>query len=134
MPSLEATAALFCVEAFRALVRNKLRSTLAAIAIMIGIGAVVCVVAIGRAGSRRAEQQLQNLGDNFVWIEAGGRAPNGVRTGSHGTTRLTVSDAEAIGRDMPLIKRVTPNVDGRAMVIAGNKNWPTHWRGINADY
>jgi putative ABC transport system permease protein len=125
---------LFCVQALRALARNKLRSTLAALAIMIGIGAVVCVVAIGRAGSRRAEEQLQNLGDNFLWIEAGGRAPNGVRTGTHGTTRLTVSDAEAIARDMPLIKRVTPNVDGRAQVIAGNKNWSTHWRGINHEY
>jgi len=125
---------LFCLEALRALGRNKLRSALAALAIMIGIAAVVCVVAIGRAGSRRAEEQLQNLGDNFVWIEAGGRAPNGVRTGSHGTTRLTVADAEAIARDMPLIKRVTPNVDGRAQIVFGNKNWMTHWRGINAEY
>jgi putative ABC transport system permease protein len=129
-----AALSLFCVQAVRALARNKLRSTLAALAIMIGIGAVVCVVAIGRAGSRRAEEQLQNLGDNFLWIEAGGRAPNGVRTGTHGTTRLTVSDAEAIARDMPLIKRVTPNVDGRAQVIAGNRNWNTHWRGINHEY
>src|SRR5713226_374966 len=104
---------LFFREAVRALSRNKLRSTLAAMAIMIGIGAVVCVVAIGRSGSRRAEEQLQNLGSNFVWIEAGSRAPSGVRTGSHGTTSLTVEDAQAIARDMPLIKRVTPNVDGR---------------------
>ena len=81
-----ASAELFVVEAVRALSRNKLRSTLAAIAIMIGIGAVVCVVAIGRAGSSRAEEQLRNLGENFVWIEAGSRAPSGVRTGSHGTT------------------------------------------------
>src|SRR5260370_16934200 len=102
---------LFFREAVRALSRNKLRSTLAAMAIMIGIGAVVSVVSIGRAGSRRAEEQLQNLGDNFVWIEAGARAPSGVRTGSHGTTSLTVADGEAIGRDVPLIKPVTPNVD-----------------------
>src|SRR5438270_10183560 len=130
---LETLLSLFCVHALRALARNKLRSALAALAIMIGIGAVVCVVAIGRAGSRRAEEQLQNLGDNFVWIEAGSRAPSGVRTGSHGTTRLTVPDALAIG-GLPEIKRVTPNVDGRAMVIYGNRNWPTHWRGINTDY
>src|SRR5205823_13412542 len=113
MPTLEATTALFCVEAFRALARNKLRSALAALAIMIGIAAVVCVIAIGRAGSRRAEEQLQNLGENFVWIEAGSRAPSGVRTGSHGTTRLTLSDAEAVGHH-PLIKRMTPNGDGSA--------------------
>ena len=125
---------LFFFHSLLSLARNKLRSVLAAVAIMIGIGAVVCVVAIGRAGSRRAEEALQNLGDNFVWIEAGGRAPNGVRTGSHGTTSLTVADAEAILRDMPLIKRVSPNVDGRAQVVYGNRNWNTHWRGINQDY
>jgi putative ABC transport system permease protein len=124
-----ASAELFFREAVRSLSRNKLRSALAAIAIMIGIGAVVCVVAIGRAGSIRAEEQLQNLGENFVWIEAGSRAPSGVRTGSHGTTRLTLGDAEAIARQ-PLIKRVTPNVDGHAHVVWGNRNWQTHWRGI----
>ncbi|MCA1825951.1 MAG: ABC transporter permease [Myxococcales bacterium] len=128
------TFSLFCVHAIRSLVRNKLRSVLAAIAIMIGIGAVVCVVAIGRAGSKRAEDALQSLGDNFVWIEAGSRAPSGVRTGSHGTTSLTVEDAQAIARDVPLIKRVTPNVDGRAQVVYGNRNWNTHWRGINQEY
>ena len=116
-----------------ALLRNKMRSLLTVLGITIGIAAVICVVAIGRAGQARVEQQLNNLGDNFVWIEAGSRAPSGVRTGSHGTTRLTVPDALAIG-GLPEIKRVTPNVDGRAMVIYGNRNWPTHWRGINTDY
>jgi putative ABC transport system permease protein len=124
---------LFFREAVKALSRNKLRTTLAAIAIMIGIAAVVCVVAIGRAGSRRAEEQLRNLGENFVWIEAGSRAPSGVRTGSHGTTRLTLSDAEAVGRD-PLIRRMTPNVDGSAHVLFGDRNWHTHWRGVDVSY
>ena len=128
-----AWAELFFREAVRALSRNKLRSTLAATAIMIGIGAVVCVVAIGRAGSSRAEEQLRNLGENFVWIEAGSRSPSGVRTGPHGTTRLTLGDAEAIGRE-PLIKRMTPNVDGTAHVVYGNRNWHTHWRGIDVTY
>ena len=125
---------LFFVEALRALRRNLLRSALAATSITIGIAAVVAVVAIGRAGSRRAEQALQNLGDNFVWVEAGSRAPNGVRTGSHGTTSLTLGDAEALAREVPLLKRVTPNVDGSAQLIYGHKNWRTHWRGVNPDY
>src|SRR5919109_4169029 len=113
--ALELAVHLFFREAWRALTRNRLRSTLAALAIMIGIAAVVCVVAIGRAGSRRAEEQLQNLGENFVWIEAGSRTPSGVRTGPHGTTRLTLSDAETVARN-PLIKWMTPNVDGSAHV------------------
>ncbi|HEY5162849.1 MAG TPA: ABC transporter permease, partial [Terriglobales bacterium] len=76
-------------EAFKALTRNKMRSTLTVLGIMIGIGAVICVVAIGQAGSEQVQEQLNNLGENFVWIEAGSRAPNGIRTGSHGTKTLT---------------------------------------------
>ena len=71
-----------------ALLRNKMRSVLTVLGITIGIAAVICVVAIGKAGQARVEQQLNNLGDNFVWIEAGGRAVNGVRTGTHDTKTL----------------------------------------------
>jgi putative ABC transport system permease protein len=131
--AFETSIDLFVVQALRALARNKLRSVLAAVAITIGIAAVVAVVAIGRAGSRRAEEHLQSLGENFVWIEAGSRAPSGVRTGTHGTTRLTLADAEAVARD-PLIKRMTPNVDGNAHVVYGDRNWHTHWRGIDVSY
>src|SRR2546428_11601424 len=116
-----AAAELFVVEAVLARSRNKLRSTLAAIAIMIGIGAVVCVVAIGRAGSSRAEEQLRNLGENFVWIEAGSRAPSGVRTGSHRTTRLTLGDAEAVCRGR-LIKSMSPNVDWKAHLVRRHRH------------
>ncbi len=77
------------------LLRNKLRSSLTVLGITIGIAAVICVVAIGQAGQERVEQQLNALGDNFVWIEAGGRAVNGVRTGNHGTNTLTLADAVA---------------------------------------
>jgi len=125
---------LTCIEAFRSIRRNKLRSGLAAVAISVGIAAVVCVLAIGRAGSQRAEEQLRNLGDNFVWVEAGSRAPSGVRTGTHGTTRLTLEDADAILREVALMKRVTPNVDGTAQVIFGDRHWRTHYRGVGPDY
>lgn len=66
----------------RSLLRNKLRSSLTVLGITIGIAAVICVVAIGKADQTRVEQQLKNLGDNFVQVEAGGRAVNGVRTGA----------------------------------------------------
>ena len=117
-----------------ALLRNKMRSLLTVLGITIGIAAVICVVAIGKAGQVRVEQQLNNLGDNFVWIEAGGRAVNGVRTGSHATKSLTVADAIAIKNQIPLIKSVSPNVDGSTQVIYGNQNWFTHYRGVSPDY
>lgn len=125
---------LFGLEAIRALYRNKLRSLLAAIGITIGIAAVVCIVAIGTAGSQRAEQQLQNLGDNLVWIEAGSRNVNGVRTGSHGMTSLTMEDAEAILREVSLIKSVSPQVDGSVLIVWGNRNWTTHYRGVAPEF
>ncbi|HEX2572579.1 MAG TPA: ABC transporter permease [Polyangia bacterium] len=127
-------ATLFGREAVRALFRHKLRSLLAALGIMIGIAAVILVVAIGKAGSERAEAQLQNLGDNLVWVEAGSRNVNGVRTGTHGTTSLTMDDAEAILREVPLITRVSPQVDSNAQVIYGDQNWNTKYRGVSPEF
>jgi putative ABC transport system permease protein len=125
---------LFVREAARALLRHKLRSALTALGIMIGIAAVVLVVAVGAAGSARAENELQKLGDNLVWIEAGSRNVNGVRNGSHGTTSLTMEDADAIRREVPLIKRMSPQVDGTIHVLGNGKNWTTRYRGETPDY
>ncbi|MCU1281319.1 MAG: Macrolide export ATP-binding/permease protein MacB, partial [bacterium] len=86
------------------------------------------------AGSARAEAELQKLGDNLVWIEAGARNVNGVRNGSHGTTSLTFEDAEAIKREVPLLKRISPQVDGTVHAIGPTKNWTTRYRGETPDY
>jgi len=120
--------------AFLSLIRNKMRSALTVLGITIGIGAVICVVAIGKAGQVRVEQQLNNLGDNLVWIEEGGRAVNGVRTGTHGMNTLVLADAIAIKNQIPLIKSVSPNVDGSIQVIYGNQNWFTRYRGVSPEY
>jgi putative ABC transport system permease protein len=121
-------------EALRALFRNKMRSTLTVLGITIGIGAVICVVAIGQAGSEQVQQQLDNLGENFVWIEAGARAPNGIRTGSHGTKTLTAEDGFAILRQVQLMKAMTPQVDANVQIIYSNRNWSTHYRGVSPAY
>jgi putative ABC transport system permease protein len=131
---LDLLVGLFFREAVRALLRHKLRSALTTLGIMIGIAAVVLVVAVGEAGSARAEAELQKLGDNLVWIEAGARNINGVRNGSHGTTSLTEEDAEAIRREVPLLKRVSPQVDGAIHVASSTNNWTTHYRGETPDY
>src|SRR5260370_38174363 len=86
-----------------ALLRNKMRSVLTVLGITIGIAAVICVVAIGKAGQARVGQQLNNLGDNFVWIEAGGRAGNGVRSGANDAKTLGGADAGAIKNQISLI-------------------------------
>jgi putative ABC transport system permease protein len=121
-------------EAVRELLRYKVRSSLTTLGIMIGIASVVLVVAVGEAGSARAEAALQALGDNLVWVEAGSRSINGVRNGTHGTTSLTLDDAQAIAREVPLIKRMSPQVDGTILVIHGNQNWTTRYRGETPEY
>src|SRR5665213_579088 len=126
-------AALLASSVF-ALVRNKMRSLLTVLGIMIGIAAVICVVAIGNAGQRQVEQQLNNLGDNLVWIEQGGRAVNGVRTGTHASPTLTVADAIAIKNQIPLIKSVAPNIDGPVQIVYGNQNWFTSYHGVGVAY
>jgi putative ABC transport system permease protein len=126
-------AALFR-SALVALLRNKMRSLLTVMGITIGIAAVICVVAIGKAGQSRVEQQMNNLGDNFVWIEAGGRAVNGVRTGTHGAPSLSLADAAAIKNQIALIKTVSPNVDDHVQVIYADQNWFTAYRGVSPEF
>jgi putative ABC transport system permease protein len=125
---------LFLVESSRALARYKLRTALTALGSMIGVAAVIWVVAIGRAGTAAATSELAKLGDNLVWVEAGSRNVNGVRTGTHGTTSLMPSDADAIRREIPSVKAVAENVDGSAQVVHGNQNWSTRWRGVSPEY
>src|SRR3954451_12649257 len=96
--------ALLIRQSLVTLSRNKLRSLLTVLGITIGIAAVICVVSIGSAASRQNEQQLSALGDNFVWVEAGGRTVNGLRTGSNSTKSLVLADAQAILAEVPIIK------------------------------
>ena len=121
-------------EAFLALTRNWLRSVLTILGISVGVGAFICVVAIGNAGSSKIEDQLQSLGNNFVWIEAGSRARNGMRAGARGTRTLVLSDAHAIIEQVSLIKSMSPNVDGRIQVVYGGENWATQYRGVAPEF
>jgi putative ABC transport system permease protein len=125
---------VFWREAVRQILRSKARSALTTLGVMIGVAAVVLVVAIGEAGSRRALAALQALGDNLVWIEAGSRNVNGTRTGTHGTTSLTPEDAEAVRREVHLLRSISPQVDGDILAIHENRNWTTRFRGEGSDY
>src|SRR6266404_6104682 len=121
-------------EAFKALLRNKVRSVLTMVGIIAGVGSFICVVGVGKAGSKRVEDQLHNVGDNLVWVEAGGRARNGVRVGSRGSKTLTLGDCRAVLDQVPGIKSASPNVDGHIQVVSGSANWGTQYRGVSPDY
>ena len=91
-------------EAMKSLRRNLIRTVLTILGLVVGIAAFICVVGVGKAGSAKVEEQLQKLGDNMIWIEAGSRATNGVRFGTRETNSLKVDDATAIDvdKDVPV--------------------------------
>src|ERR1700730_8485432 len=114
--------------ALRALVRHPLRSVLTMLGISIGVGAFICSVAVGEGASNQIQEQIRSLGENMIWIEAGGRNVNGVRTGTHGTRSLTQGDARAIQEQISLVANVSPNVETHSTIIYTNQNWYTQVR------
>ncbi len=120
--------------ALQALSRNKMRSILTMLGVIIGVGAVICSVAVGEGAAGQIQQQIANLGDNMVWIEAGGRSVNGVRTGSKGTKTLVLGDAKAIEQQIKLVTNVSPHVDTNVHIVYENQNWYTAVRGVPPQY
>ena len=120
--------------ALRALTRHPLRSALTMLGICIGVGAFICSVAVGEGASSQIDEQIHSLGDNLIWIEAGTRNVNGVRTGTHGTKSLLLSDAKAIQEQIPLVENVSPNVDLRVPIVHRNQNWVSQVRGVSPEY
>jgi putative ABC transport system permease protein len=121
-------------QAIRALARNRARSLLTMLGIIMGVGSFICVVGVGHAGSSRLETQLSNVGDNLLWVEAGSRAKSGIRVGSRGTKSLIVADGLAVLEQVPGIKKQSPNTDGHLQVVYENLNWGTSFRGVSPDY
>jgi putative ABC transport system permease protein len=119
--------------ALRALLRNRLRTALTILGIMIGIGAVICTVALGEGSSALIHQQMLNLGDNFIWIENGSPNIGGVR-GAKVVERLDAEDSAAIVEEVHEVVRCSPNLDSRIQVVRGNQNWNTTYRGVAPDY
>jgi putative ABC transport system permease protein len=120
--------------AVRALRRNKLRSGLTALGIIIGVGAVIAMVSIGNGAKAQVEAQIARLGENVILIFSGSTTSSGIRTGWGGAGTLKIEDAEAIRREIPLVTRVSEEVVSTAQVAAGNQNWFTRIYGESADY
>ena len=118
----------------RALRRNKLRSGLTALGIIIGVGAVIAMVSIGNGAKAQVEAQIASLGENVILIFSGSTTSSGIRTGWGGAGTLKIEDAEAIRREVPLVIRVSEEVVSTAQVAAGNQNWFTRIYGESADY
>ncbi len=120
--------------AFRALRRNKLRSALTALGIIIGVGAVIAMVGIGNGAKAQVEAQIASLGQNVILVFSGSTTASGIRTGWGGAGTLKIEDAEAIRREVPGVAAVSEEVPSNMQVAAGNQNWFTRVLGESADY
>jgi len=120
--------------AFRALRRNKLRSVLTALGIIIGVAAVIAMVGIGNGAKAQVEAQIASLGQNVILIFSGSTTSSGIRTGWGGAGTLKIEDAEAIRREVPGVTAVSEEVASTTQVAAGNQNWFTRIYGESADY
>jgi len=122
--------------AFRALVRNKMRAALTMLGIIIGVSAVIAMVSIGQGASASVQAQIESIGTNLLFVSAGAQNVGGVRsgTGDTGTNTLTVEDLDAVKREVPSVSMVTPAVNARSQLVAGNMNWNTSVQGVSEQY
>ena len=120
--------------AFRALAANTLRSILTMLGIIIGVAAVITMIAVGRGATDRVQEQMKGLGSNIMLVMPGGVTQGGVRLGASTGQGLSEDDANAIARDVPEVQVAAPSMRTGAQVIAGNTNWSTSIMGSTNDY
>ena len=118
----------------QALSANKMRTVLTMLGIIIGVAAVICTVAIGVGASQQVQEQIQSMGENMIFIMAGSVNRGGVQMGAQATKTLTVGDAVAIKRDVPLIRAVSPGANSGAQIVYQGQNWFTQVQGVGPDY
>ena len=119
--------------ALKALNRNKMRTMLTMLGMIIGVGAVITMVALGKGAQSTIEAQVKAAGTNLINVRAGNFTQGGVRQGGGMSTTLTVADAEAL-RSLPGVQYLAPGVDTRAQLIAGNQNWSSSIQGTDVEF
>jgi putative ABC transport system permease protein len=120
--------------AYKALGRNKMRSSLTMLGIIIGVGAVIAMMGIGQGAKKMINDQIASLGDNLLTIFPGSHMSGGMRAGAGTRTSLTEEDAQAIKENCSAVLRVSPVVRTGAQVVAGNLNWGTGIEGYSTDF
>jgi putative ABC transport system permease protein len=120
--------------ALNALRLNKMRSMLTMLGIIIGVGAVITMIAVGGGVRERVQSQIKSLGSNLIIILPGSTTASGVRMGAGANLRLTEDDAVAIAREIPEVQLVAPMNRGSAQLVAGGSNWATQVYGVTPDW
>src|SRR5690606_26148869 len=120
--------------ASQSIFKNKMRALLTMLGIIIGVGAVIVLVAVGSGARSQIRESIQNLGSNMIVITPGAAITGGVNMGAGSFTALRIEDYEKIAREATLIRGVSPVVITNAQVIASGNNWRTRVNGVSADY
>jgi len=116
------------------ILKNKMRTLLTMLGIVIGVGAVIVMVAVGNGAQKQIEAQIKNLGTNLIVVTPGSTAAGGASQGAQTFNRLTVADADKIKSDATLLSAVSPVIVTRTQVITGKGNWRTEINGVATDY
>jgi putative ABC transport system permease protein len=120
--------------ALRALRVNALRSALTMLGIIIGVGAVIVMVAIGSGAHQRVAEQIRSLGANLIILIPGAVTTSGARLGTGSRPSLTEEDALAIARELPIVEVAAPVSRGQIQIVFGNQNWSSYAQGVTADF
>ncbi len=120
--------------ALRALARNKMRSILTMLGIIIGVSAVIAVVGIGQGGAQKAQEQLAAMGSNLLFVGSGTVTRGGMHLGHGNTKTLIYPDVVAILKECPAVKSAAPGVGTGAQVVFGNDNWGTQITGTSPEF
>ncbi len=120
--------------AFEAITRNKLRSALTSLGIIMGVGAVIVMMALGDGAKASIAQRVASLGTDVITVSAGSANVGGVRMGQGAVTTLTAADAEAIAARISGVRAVSPGVSTRAQIVASGGNWQTQVQGASAAF
>ncbi len=111
--------------ALRALMANKMRSGLTMLGIIIGVGAVIAMIAVGSGAKKRIADQIASMGSNILIVLSGSSTSGGLRHGTGTVPTLTIDDSKAILNEIPGVRLVAPHISGVAQVVYGNQNWST---------
>jgi putative ABC transport system permease protein len=112
---------------------NKMRSILTMLGIIIGVSAVIAMIAVGSGAKARIAEQIASMGSNLLIVLSGSSTSGGMRWGSGTVPTLTVDDSKAILTEVPAVKYVAPNLSGVAQVVYGNQNWSTNVNGTTPE-
>jgi putative ABC transport system permease protein len=120
--------------ALRALARNKVRSGLTMLGIIIGVASVIAMVSLGEGAQQQVQERIASMGTNMLIVSAGSQTSGGLRGGMGTQTTLTPEDVEAIARECPSVAATSPSIGAGVTLVFGNQNWTTRAEGVGTGY